>query len=81
MGVAVDAGGVFAQHVDVLVAVGIPQPAALAAHDGERKRRVVQRGAGVAARHGLEGFLLAGEAFGIALDIGLAHLGEGGLQV
>ena len=81
MGVAVDAGGIFAQHVDIFVAVGIPQPAALAAHHGQRKRRVMQGRAGVAAGHRLAGFLVAGEALGVAVDIGLARLDESGLQV
>jgi hypothetical protein len=81
VGVAVDAGGVLAQHVDVLMPVGIPQAAALAARHGERERRIVQRGARVAARHGLAGLLVAGIALGVALDIGLARLGERRLQV
>ena len=81
MRVAVDAGGVFAQHVDVFVAVGVPQAAALAAHDGERERRIVQRRAGVAARHRLARFLVAAEALGIAVGIGLARLDERGLQI
>jgi hypothetical protein len=81
MGVAVDAGGVFAQHVDVLVAVGVPQPATLAAHHGERERRIVQGGAGVAAGHRLARFVVAREALGIAGGIGLARVVEGGLQI
>jgi hypothetical protein len=81
MRVAVDAGGVFTQHVDILVPVDVPQPAALALHDGERERRVVQRGAGVAARHRLRRLVLADEALGIALDIALTRLGERGLQI
>jgi hypothetical protein len=79
--VAVDAGGVFAQHVDVFVAVGVPQPAAFAAHDGEGKRRIVQRRAGVAARHRLARLVVAAEAFGIAVGVGLTRFDERGLQV
>ena len=51
MRVAIDAGGIFAEEVDVFGAVEVPQPAALAARDAERKRRVVQHGARVAAGH------------------------------
>ena len=81
MGVAVDAGSVLAQHVDIFVPVGVPQPAAFAAHDGERERRIVQGRPGIAARHRLAGFLVAREALGIAIDIGLLGFGEGGLQI
>ena len=47
----------------------------------ERERRIVQRGTGVAAGHRLARFLVAREALGVAGDIGLPHLVEGGLQV
>ena len=64
--VAVDAGGVFAEEVDVFGAVEVPQPAALAACDADRERRVVQHGARVAARHHRGRFDEAGEALRIA---------------
>ena len=38
MGVTVNAGGVLTQHVDILVPIGVPQPAAFAAYDGEWER-------------------------------------------
>jgi len=81
MGMAVDAGRVFAQHVDVLVPVDVPQPAALAARDGEREWRIVQRRARVAARHRLAGLVMARQALLVARGIGLARLGERGVQV
>ena len=66
MRMAVDAGGVFAEEVDVLGAVEVPQPAALAACDAEREGRIVQHGARVAARHDGGRLDEAGEALGIA---------------
>ena len=51
MRMAVDPGGVFAEEVDVLGAVEIPQPAAGAARDAEREGREVQHRARVAAGH------------------------------
>ena len=76
MRVAVDAGGVFAQEVDVLGAVEVPQPAALAARDAERERRVVQHGARVAAGHHRGRLDEAGQALRVARDVGFLGLGQ-----
>ena len=55
VGMAEEPGGEFAEEIDIAVAVGVPQPAALAANDAERERRIEQRAAGIAAGHHLAG--------------------------
>ena len=72
LGMAVDTGGELAQEIEVFVAVGIPQPASLAADDAERKRIVEKRRPGVAARKERRGGVEALDALRIPRRVGLA---------
>ena len=73
VGMAVQAGGVFAEEVGIGMAVEIPQARALAADDGQRERRVEQDAPGVAAGQRIAGLGMAGAALGVGLDV--ARLG------
>ena len=62
------------------VAVGVPQPAALATHHGQRKRRLEQHAAGVAAGHDFSGQLELARTGGMAGDVALHGLVQGRAQ-
>ena len=69
MRVAVEAGRVFAEEVDVLVAVRVDEASALAAHDRQRERRHVDHRPRIAARHHLGPLLVPPARLGIAVDV------------
>ena len=73
---AVDAGGVFAEEIDVLGAVEVPQPATFATRDADREWRIVQHGARIAAGHDRGRLDEAGKALRITGYIGFLGLGQ-----
>jgi hypothetical protein len=73
---AVDAGGELAQEIGVFVAVEVPQTRPLAARHRQRERVDMDRGAGVAARHGLARGAVLGEALRVIRAVTLLGLGE-----
>jgi hypothetical protein len=76
----VQAGGELAQAVEQAVAVGVPQPAALAAHHRQRERRLEQHAARVAAGHDFGSFVELAGAGGVAGAVAFDGSGEGGVQ-
>ena len=78
IGVAVQAGGEFPQGVEVTVAIGVPQPASLAARHGQREGLVEQHGAGVSARHHLGGSGVLTFAHRVAGTVARYGIGHGG---
>ena len=81
MRMAIDPRGVLAEEIDVFGAVEVPQPAALAARDADRERRVVQHGARVAAGHHRGRLDKPGKALRIARHIGFLRLGQRRIDV
>ena len=69
MRVAVEPGGVLAEEVDVLVAVGVRDARTLAPDDRQRERIEVDDRAGVAAREDARPLLVQPPRLGVALDI------------
>ena len=81
LGMAVQPRGELAQRVEVAVAVGVPQPAAFAAHHGGRKRREEQHAARVAAgqhQRGVVEDVLAGRA---SVAVAVDGLGQGLVEI
>jgi hypothetical protein len=67
----VEAGGVLAEEVEVLVAVGVPDASAFAADDRERERRHMEDAPRVAAGHEAGPLLVQPARLGVPLDVPL----------
>ena len=66
---AVEACGVLAEEVEILVPVGVDEVSAFAADDRERERRHVDHRARIAARHHRRALFVQVLRFRIALDV------------
>ena len=81
LAMAVEASGVLPQHVDVLMPIYVDNTLRRAARDAQRERRVVEHGAGVAARHDLAGVNMHCRADRSLTDVVLARLRQRRVEI